>query len=135
MVLVAIIRNNFLSIPFERDEGFYCYNAQCVLDGKIPYVDIFSMHFPGLFYVYAGVLWVFGNTLEQIQTAFIFINITSIILIFYIGRKLFSNTIALIIASSYAILSMTPHASGFTVQAEHLIILFFSVSETYILSL
>jgi len=124
LILVILIRRNFLSIPFERDEGFYSYCGQLLLDGKTPYIDFSAMHFPGLFYVYAGILGIFGNTLEQIHTGFICINIITIVLIFFIGRSIFSNMIGFIIAASFALLSMTPHASGFTVQAEHIIIMF-----------
>ncbi|MCD4679937.1 MAG: glycosyltransferase family 39 protein [Bacteroidales bacterium] len=124
LILATIIRTNFLSIPFERDEGAYCYLGQCVLDGKIPYLDFYEMKLPGLFYAYAAILWIFGDTIEQIHIAFIFVNLITIVFLFFIGRKLFSNTIALIIAASFAILSMSPHANGFTVQAEHLMMMF-----------
>jgi len=126
LLLVIIIRRNFLSIPFERDEGYYCYLGQCILDGKIPMVDFIIVYF-GMHYVYAGMLWIFGNTLEQIHIGFIFINLLTVGLLFFIGRKLFSNIIALIIAASFALLSMSPHASGFTVQSEHLIIMFLCI--------
>ncbi len=123
LILVIIIRRNFLSIPFERDEGFYCYCGQLLLDGKIPYIDFSSMHFPGLFFSYAGILWIFGNSLEQIHTGFIFVNLITIVFLFFIGRKLFSDIIALVIAVSFALLSISPMLSGFTVQAEQLIIM------------
>ncbi len=124
LILVAIIKANFLSIPFERDEGTYCYLGQLILDGKVPFRDFFEMKFPGLFYAYAAILWIFGSSLEQIQTGFIFVNLITIVLLFLIGRKLFSDGIALIITASFALIAMSPHTSGFTVQAEHLMMMF-----------
>lgn len=124
LILAGVIRSKFLGIGFERDEGTYSYLGQLVLDGKVPFRDFFEMKFPGIFYAYATIIGIFGNTLEQIQTGFIFVNLISIVLIFFIGKKLFSDVIGLAIALSFAILSVTPHASGYTVQSEHLMLPF-----------
>ena len=46
ILVVLIIRMNFLSIPFERDDGTYNYFGQLVLDGKIHYLDFMKQNLP-----------------------------------------------------------------------------------------
>ncbi len=122
--LIAIIRSNFLSVPFERDEGSYAYCGNIILDGAIPFKDIGSQRLPGVFYSYALMVALFGYTLEALHFGFIFLNIISAILIFLITRKMLSNVAALGAALCWALLSMNKSISGFTIQSEHIVALF-----------
>jgi hypothetical protein len=125
IAFVLIVRLQFLHIPFERDEGTYCYMGQLVLDGKIPYIGFHEMKPPVLFYSYATFIFLFGKTVEAMHIAFIILNIFTIIFLYFIGKKLLSDRSAGIIAAvSYAILSLAPSVSGFEVQAEHIVSFF-----------
>ena len=119
IVGVYIIRSKFLSIPFERDEGNYSYFGKLLLEGKIPYKDFFEQKFPGLFYFYGLIVWLFGDTVEGMHTGFMCVNILSVIFIYYTSRNLFSPIAGLISAATFAFVSLDPYLSGFTVQAEH----------------
>ena len=78
MLITVVVRWKFINVPFERDEGTYAYFGQLVLDGKIPYVDFYEMKLPGIYYTYALLLAVFGETLEGIHIAFVALNLACI---------------------------------------------------------
>ncbi|MDI9340521.1 MAG: glycosyltransferase family 39 protein [Sediminibacterium sp.] len=122
--LIAIIRSNFLHVPFERDEGSYAYCGKIILNGAVPFKDIGSQRLPGVFYSYALMVAIFGYTLESLHFGFIFINILSTILLFLIARKMLNNIAALGVALFWAFLSMNKSISGFTIQSEHIVALF-----------
>ncbi len=124
MIISFFFRSKFNEIPFERDEGVYTYLGQLFLDGKTPYIDYGVQKFPGIFYSYALLLTLFGHTVEGIHTAFNFVNLLSIGLIFWVGKQLFNNIGGLGAALAFVIFSLNPFASGFTVQSEHLVSLF-----------
>src|SRR5437868_15314660 len=60
LILIVVIRINFLEIPFERDEGAYVYSGKIILNGAIPYIDIGSQRLDGVFYAYAVIVAIFG---------------------------------------------------------------------------
>lgn len=127
LILVAYIRSNFLNIPFERDEGAYSYYGKLLLEGKTPYVDFYEQKFPGIFFFFAFIVGVFGDTVKGMHTGFIFINLISITMIYLSVKRLFNSYSAIISAVTFAIISMTPNLSGFTVQSEHGVAFFTSL--------
>jgi 4-amino-4-deoxy-L-arabinose transferase-like glycosyltransferase len=138
ILLIYIIRSKFLTIPFERDEGIYSYFGTLILEGKVPYKDFYEIKFPGLFYFYGFMVFVFGETIRGMHTGFMYLNIATIIIIYNASRQLFSPIAGLISAVTFAFVSLSPNLSGFTVQAEHgvaffisLGILFYALSKKY----
>jgi hypothetical protein len=134
ILLVVMIRSNFLDIPFERDEGIYGYNGKLALEGKAPYKDFYEQKFPGLFYFYAVMVAIFGDTVRGLHTGFMILNIGTILFVFAAVKRLFSPMAAVVSAFTYAIVSMTPNLSGFTVQSEHGVA-FFSAMGIYFFTL
>jgi 4-amino-4-deoxy-L-arabinose transferase-like glycosyltransferase len=98
--------------------------GKLLLEGKTPYVDFYEQKLPGIFYAYAFIQMFVGDSVKGMHTGFIFINLITIVCLYFAGKKLFSELTGLIAAVSYSILSMAPHASGFTIQSEHLVALF-----------
>lgn len=125
--IVYIIRSKFFDIPFERDEGAYTYYGKMLLEGKIPYKDFYEQKFPGIFYFYSFMVYVFGDTVRQLHIGFTLLNMATIILIFYTVKKIFSSTAAIISASTFAFVSLTPFFCGFTIQSEHGVAFFISL--------
>ena len=117
--IVYLIRSKFLIIPFERDEGIYGYYGKLLLEGKIPYKDFYEQKFPGLFYFYGFMVSLFGDTVKGLHTGFMYLNIVSIVVIYFASRILFSPIAGVVSATTFAFVSLTPDLSGFTVQAEH----------------
>jgi 4-amino-4-deoxy-L-arabinose transferase-like glycosyltransferase len=59
LALVAIVfvlmRIPFVDLPLERDEGDYAYVAWRMLEGDVPYRDVFDQKPPGIYAVYAAL--------------------------------------------------------------------------------
>ena len=121
LILIYIIRKNFLTIPFERDEGSYAYSGKIILDGATTYKDIGSQRLDGVFYAYAVIVGIFGYSVKALHMAFLILNIGSTIMLYFLTRKLTNNLAGLAAAAFFALLSMTATASGFTIQSEHIV--------------
>lgn len=127
IMVVALIRSKFLTIPFERDEGAYSYYGKLLLQGFTPYKDFYEQKFPGIFYFYATMVYLFGDDVKSMHTGFMYLNILTIIFIYFTSRNLFSPLAGIISAITYAFVSLTPNLSGFTVQSEHGVAFFTSL--------
>jgi len=127
IIIIYVIRSKFLLIPFERDEGIYCYMGELLLEGKVPYKDFYEMKFPGIFYLYACIINFFGETVKEVHTGFMWMNILSILFVYFASKKMFSPIAGIISATTMAFVSLTPGLSGFTVQSEHGVALFISL--------
>ncbi len=128
LMVVYAIRTNFLLMPYERDEGFYSYIGTLVLDGKIPYKDFFEVKFPGLFYFYGMMVSIFGDTVKGMHTGWMYLNMLTLVILYFASKKLFSPIAGIVSATTFAIVSLTPNLSGFTVQAEHAVAFFISLA-------
>lgn len=127
LIVVATIRSKFSGIGFERDEGAYSYYGKLLLEGKTPYVDFYEQKFPGVFYFYGIMVSLFGFTVKGLHMGFMYLNMLTIILIYTAAKKLFNPIAGIIAAATYALVSLTPNLSGFTIQAEHGVALFISL--------
>lgn len=127
-ILVFFIRYQFIDIPLERDEGDYALAGKLILEGAKPYVDVFEQKPPGLFYSYAVVSLFFGTTAQGLHLGFIFVNILTMGFIAYAMRFLVDEFAGIGSAASFLALSMNPYISGYSIQAEHLLVFNVSVS-------
>jgi hypothetical protein len=127
ILLICLIRSKFFNIPFERDEGAYGYYGKLLLEGKTPYIDFYEQKFPGIFYFYAMMVGIFGDTVKGLHMGFMFLNIATFILLFCAGKRLFNSYAGVVTAITYGIVSLTPNLSGFTVQGEHGVAFFISL--------
>ncbi len=122
LIIVVIIRLNFLDFPFERDEGLYAYFASLLLEGQLPYEAFYDPKPPGLFYTYAFIMAIFGKTDIGLHTGFLLINTVTIVFLFLASKKLWNSIAALFSSASFAILSLGPHVGGLSVLSEHLVV-------------
>jgi hypothetical protein len=124
IVFTIFFRVRLLNVPLERDEGEYAYVAQLVLDGTPPYSEAYNMKFPGIYLIYAGILWLFGETHTAIHLCLLLVNLLSIILLYIFARSAFDDWVAAAAAGAFAVLSMSYHVQGFWANAEHFILPF-----------
>src|SRR6266478_2485322 len=110
--VVIAIRIRLLGIPLERDEGEYAYAGQLMLQGIPPYKLAYNMKFPGTYAAYAGIMSIFGQTISGIHLGLLLVNAATIVLIFFLGRRLIDSTAGLAAAVTYAILSVSPSVLG-----------------------
>jgi 4-amino-4-deoxy-L-arabinose transferase-like glycosyltransferase len=122
VVFVASVRLRLLQIPLERDEGEYAYAGQLMLQGIPPYQFVFNMKFPGTYAAYAAIMAVFGETIGGIHLGFLLINAGTIVLIYLLGRRLFSETGGVAASAAYALLSLDPAVLGTQAHATHFVV-------------
>jgi 4-amino-4-deoxy-L-arabinose transferase-like glycosyltransferase len=71
----------FLGAPFERDEGVYATVAQGLLDGKVPYRDLFDNKPPLVYGWYAISFLLFGESVVAPRlVAAVFLSLTAVAL-------------------------------------------------------
>jgi hypothetical protein len=121
LLLIILIRINFLTIPFERDEGAYAYSGKIILDGAKTFIDIGSQRLDGVFYAYSFLIFLFGYSVKALHIAFLFVNLGSATMLYVLMKKFTNNLTGIATSAFFAVLSMTPNASGFTIQSEHLV--------------
>ena len=124
VLFTIILRMRLLDVPLERDEGEYAYIGQLILDGTPPYAEAYNMKFPGIYFIYAGILWIFGETHTAIHFCLLIVNVISIILLFVFACTTYDGWVAAAAAGAFALLSMSYHVQGFWANAEHFILPF-----------
>ena len=121
--LVLAIRIRLLGIPLERDEGEYAYAGQLILQGIPPYKLAYNMKFPGTYAAYGLVMSIFGQTIQAIHLGLLLINVATIALIFFAGRRLINTVAGVTAAVSYAVLSVSPSVLGLAAHATNFVVL------------
>jgi dolichyl-phosphate-mannose-protein mannosyltransferase len=115
--LVLAIRIRLLGIPLERDEGEYAYAGQLILQGIPPYKLAYNMKFPGTYAAYAVLMSIFGGTIVGVHIGLLLINAASIVVIFFIGQRLFGLPAGVVAATTYGVLSLSPSVLGLAAHA------------------
>src|ERR1043166_6629656 len=123
VAVVVFIRIHLLAIPLERDEGEYAYAGQLMLQGIPPYRLAYNMKFPGVYAAYALIMWIFGQTIIGIHLGLLIVNIASIVIVFFIARRLIGLIAGIAAAASYTILSASPSVLGLAAHATHFVML------------
>jgi hypothetical protein len=123
ILLVFAIRVGLRRMPLERDEGEYAYAGQLILHGVPPYKEAYNMKLPGTYAAYALIMAVFGQSASAIHIGVALINAASILLIFFIGRKILDEPAGVAAAISYALLSTSPSVLGLAGHATHFVVL------------
>jgi len=124
LVFTAAIRIRLLAVPLERDEGEYAYAGQLILQGVPPYQLAYNMKLPGIYAFYAVILALFGQTHQAIHLGLLLVNAGTILLVFFLAKRLISSFAAVFAAAAYALLSLLPQVQGFTANAEPFVLLF-----------
>jgi hypothetical protein len=123
LIFVVCVRVRLMNVPLERDEGEYAYMGQLILQGVPPYAAAHNMKLPGVYYAYAGIFAVLGQTDVDIRLALLVINAISILLVYRLARRLLGDTAALTAAVAFALLSLSQASYGFTANTEHFVVL------------
>lgn len=132
VLMVSVIRWRFVGMPLERDEGEYAYIGQLILKGIPPYKEAYNMKLPGIYYMYALILSIFGETYKGIHTGFILMNALTMIFLFYGLKKLFNPMIGVLTAGIYGLMAMSNNFLGFAAHATHFAVFYLSIAIIFI---
>src|SRR6266542_3685835 len=89
VLFVVVLRIQMLQSPLERDEGEYAYCAQLLLHGSPPYLMAYTMKLPGVSFMYALFMLLFGETRVGIHLGLLIVNSLTIIMVYSLGRRLY----------------------------------------------
>jgi hypothetical protein len=123
LALTLAIRIRLLPIPLERDEGEYAYAGQLMLQGIPPYKLAYNMKLPGTYAAYALIMAIFGQTITGIHIGLLLVNAATVVLIFFLGRRLVNSIAGIAAAASYAVFSVSPSVLGSAGHATHFVVL------------
>ncbi|HWY32383.1 MAG TPA: glycosyltransferase family 39 protein, partial [Candidatus Acidoferrum sp.] len=123
LLLNFSIRWRLRDLPLERDEGEYAYAGQLILQGIPPYQLAWNMKFPGVYFAYAGLMSIFGQTPQGVHCGLILVTSLSAVLMFLIGFELMDDIGGLVAAALFVALSAMPYTYGLAGHATHFVVL------------
>ena len=123
VLLVIIVRVRLLQLPLERVEGENAYAGQLLLEGIAPYKAAYDINLPGTYACYAAIMAVFGETPAGIHLGFLLVNLATLVLLFFVARRLWDVPHAVVACITYALLSMSKGVLGLEAHATHLVVL------------
>ena len=124
VILCIYVRIRLLGVPLERDEGEFAYFGQLILKGIPPFAAAYSMKLPGIYGMYALIMTLFGQTAQGIHLGLLITNLVSILLIFFLGKRIHGICAGTIASAVYALLSVSFSVFGVFAHATHFVVLF-----------
>jgi 4-amino-4-deoxy-L-arabinose transferase-like glycosyltransferase len=124
LLVIFFIRFRLLNVPLERDEGEYAYMGQLILQKISPYDIAYNMKFPGVYYLYAFFMAIFGQTILGIHFGLLIVNLISITILYLIVKKLTNSFAGFIAATSFAFMSISDSVLGFAGHATNYVVVF-----------
>ena len=123
IVLVVCVRVRLLDVPLERDEGEYAYTGQLILQGIPPFRLSSNMKLPGTDAAYALSLAALGQTAAGVHAGLLIVNLGTIALLFFLGRRLFGEAAGWVASACYALLALGTGVLGTSAHATHFVVL------------
>jgi hypothetical protein len=88
LLAVTLAALPILTYPLGRDQGEFATIGRGILDGRVPYVDLWNPKPPAVFYVYALAMAAFGRTTEALRAIdFSIVPIISLSL-YWLGKRI-----------------------------------------------
>src|SRR5206468_2920047 len=75
------------------------------------------MKFPGTYAAYAVIMAIFGQTIVGIHIGLLLINAATMLVIFFIGQRLFGLPAGIAAATTYGVISLSPSVLGLAAHA------------------
>ncbi len=125
---VSIVRWRFVGMPLERDEGEYAYFGHLILNGIAPYKEAYNMKLPGIYYMYALIMSIFGESYRGIHIGFLFMNAGTMVLLYFSLKKFFNPTVGIFTAGFYGLMAMSMNVLGFAAHATHFAVFYVSLA-------
>lgn len=122
-VLPFIVRMAYVNVPLERDEGAYAYGAWRILEGEVLYKDIVDFSPPGIFYLYAAAIKIFGKGIDDIRFFTCVYMEIALIWMFFLMWRMFSLREAWITTAILGFIASEPTVLGFTSNKETFLLL------------
>lgn len=112
------VRWHCLSVPLDRDEGEFAYGGQLMLSGELPYQSLYAMKLPGIYFVYAVIEAIAGQSVEGIHWGLLVVSTWNAVWVFLLGRELTDDLGGVMATIAYVALSLSRVVHPTAAQAE-----------------
>jgi len=123
LLFFGMIRVRLLDFPLERDEGEYAYAGQLIQHAIFPSQLCYTMKLPGTAAAYALFTAIFGETPAGAHLGLLAVNSATIVLMFFLARRLFGPLAGVVASASFALLSIEPAVLGIAGHATQFVVL------------
>lgn len=124
--LASLIRLPFFFRDYiDRDESTFILLGQSLVDGHLPYTELWDLKPPLLFFLFAGIIGVFGKSFIAIRLSAVLMVALTALLTFIIAKRLSRNTTQSLIAGILSIYLASLFGSMQGLMSEHISTLFF----------
>jgi hypothetical protein len=124
LLSIALLRYRLIGIPLERDEGEFAYIGKLILEGIPPFREAYDQKLPGVYFMYALFMGLFGISAEGIHTGLICLNLLNMFFLFGVGQKVADSWVGLGAAAIYGLITATPAVTGTSAHATNFVVLF-----------
>lgn len=123
-LLAALCLSPLMLMPLARDQGHFAYAGQVILDGGLPYRDVFDQKGPATHYTFALALALFGQTAWGVRFFFFLVALSATRLAAALGERLAGPgaRLACALAMALAVLQGDEGAAWHTAQVEDLLL-------------
>ncbi|MCX5886857.1 MAG: glycosyltransferase family 39 protein [Proteobacteria bacterium] len=105
LLLFILLRLPTLYEPFGRDQGIFATIASGLLQGKIPYRDLWDHKPPGIYFLYAFAFKVLGREMRSISLLDGLYTLFTLLFFFKLAKELFNRRVAYLSTFLFAILA------------------------------
>lgn len=121
--LTWLLRMNFWGQPFEMDEGLHAYMGWGMLQGLVPFKDMYNTKPPGIYALHTLLFLMAEPTALNIKVFASLYTLVTATAVFFVARKLAGDTAGLMAALLFGIFSSGPNIQGGGVNSEVFMIL------------
>jgi 4-amino-4-deoxy-L-arabinose transferase-like glycosyltransferase len=129
LALLAIffaLRWPFREALLIRDEGEYAHLAQRILQGELPYRDVYNQKPPIVFWIFAAIQALAGESLASLRIATTLVGMATASLLFVVARRLFGVTGALASVVAFTALTFDQCGVEHAASTEFFMLAFFA---------
>jgi hypothetical protein len=105
LLLTILLRLPTLSEPWGGDQAGFGLVAKGLLEGKVPYKDLYSLAQYGIIFTYALFFKLFGVAMVSVHIGHLIVSLLSVTLVFFLTHHLYGKNAALLAALCYTIFS------------------------------
>lgn len=98
LVLVLLVALPILTYPMGRDQGMYANIGRVILAGRTPFVDMWDIKPPPIYYLYALGIGLFGATTEAIRALDLLFVPFAMLGLYLIGMRISGKNLGLMAA-------------------------------------
>ncbi len=107
------IRLPVLMEPWGGDQGGFGYVAKAILEGKVPYKDVYDLTGYGVFFTFSLFFTLFGMSMMAPHLGHLLVSVITVIIVFVLARRIFGQAVAWVAAISCSLFGNGLAFSGF----------------------